>query len=213
MIVLGLHTTGPACELAVLRDGAILSERREEMRRGQDARLPDLTRMTLSEAGLEIADVDRIAVISGPGSFTGIRVGVAFARGLALATGRPVIGVTALEAALPAGQQGSALVALAAQRRPPDLTFWTQTFRSGAATADPVEYPLQTLKDLLTSHPHMVYGDPDALGPLLPDQPVHRAAPSAVRAAHVAEDMDPDLHPARPVYARAPDATLPATSA
>lgn len=213
MIALGLNTAGPACELAVLRDGRVVSERREDMRRGQDAKLPELTRLTLSDAGLGIADIDRIAVVSGPGSFTGIRVGVAFARGLALATGRPAIGVTALEAALPAGQQGSALVALAAQKRPPDLTFWTQTFRSGAATVDPVEYSLEALEDLLTSHPHMVYGDPAALGPLLADQPVHRAAPSAARAAHVAADMDPDLHPARPVYARSPDATLPAKSA
>lgn len=209
MIVLGFHTAGPACELALLRDGHVLSERREAMARGQDARLPDLTRSILSDAGIGIADLDRFAVVSGPGSFTGIRVGIAFARGLALATGRPAIGVTALEAALPAGQQGSALVALAAQRRPPDLTFWTQTFRSGAATADPVERSLAVLKDLLTSHPHMLYGDPDTLGPLLPDQLVHDAEPSAVRAAQVAAEMDPDLHPARPVYARAPDATLP----
>lgn len=211
MIVLGLHSAGPACELALLGDGRVLSERREEMRRGQDARLPELTRLTLADAGLGVTDIDRIAVVSGPGSFTGIRVGIAFARGLALATGRPAIGVTTLEAALPAGQQGSALVALSAQKRPPDLTFWTQTFRSGAATADPVEYPLDDLKDLLSSHPHMVYGDPVSLGPLLPDQPIHRADSSALRAAQVAVDMDPQLHPARPVYARAPDATLPAS--
>lgn len=209
MIILGIHTAGPACDLAILSGDTVLAERREEMLRGQDARLPGLTQDVLAEAKVALDQVDRFAVVSGPGSFTGIRVGVAFARGLALATGRPAIGVTTLEAALPAGQQGSAIVALPAQKRPPDLTFWTQTFRSGLATDAPLELSLDQLQSLLISHPHMVYGDGAALAPHIQAQPVHTAAPSAARAAAVAAGFDPDLHPARPVYARAPDAALP----
>ncbi|MEL6860730.1 MAG: tRNA (adenosine(37)-N6)-threonylcarbamoyltransferase complex dimerization subunit type 1 TsaB [Pseudomonadota bacterium] len=209
MIILGIHTAGPACELALLRDGALVGERREEMMRGQDARLPEMTRDLLSHHAVEFEDIARFAVITGPGSFTGIRVGVAFARGLALASGGTAIGVTTLEAALPAGQQGSAIVALPAQKRPPDITFWTQTFRSGERTGDPIERPLEDLQALLSSHPHMVYGDPDALGPHLPSTSIHPATPSAARAAELAALFDPELNPPRPSYARAPDAALP----
>lgn len=209
MIVLAFHTAGPACELAVARDSEIISELREPMQRGQDAQLPGLTQTLLSKAKLTLDQVDRFAVVTGPGSFTGIRVGVAFARGLALATQNSCLGITTLEAALPAGQQGSAIVTLPAQKRPPDITYWTQTFRSGAATDEARELTLESLADLLNSHPHMVYGDAEALQAKLPDLSVHAAHPTAARAAQLATTADPDLHPARPTYARAPDAALP----
>ena len=105
MLTLGINTSGPACDVAVLKDGACLSERREEMVRGQDARLPAIVEACLKDAGFGLQAVERIGVVTGPGSFTGIRVGVAFARGLSLALKVPCIGVTALEAALPVGQQ------------------------------------------------------------------------------------------------------------
>lgn len=186
--------------------------RTEAMQRGQDARLPGLTEQLLSEAGLTLDAIDRFAVVTGPGSFTGIRVGVAFARGLALATGQPCLGITTLEAALPEGQQGSAMVVLPAQKRPPDITYWAQTFRSGSATDEAREVSLETLVDRLTSHPHMVYGDADALKGRLPQLTVHAVRPSAVRAAHLAAVLEPDLYPARPTYARAPDAALPSSA-
>lgn len=209
MIVLGFHTAGPACELAIVRDSEILHEESAAMLRGQDARLPGLTQELLANAGLTLDAIDRFAVTTGPGSFTGIRVGVAFARGLALVTGKPCLGITTLEAALPAGQQGSAIVVLPAQKRPPDITYWAQTFRSGAATDDACETSLQALTDRLTSHPHMVYGDAAALIAEMPELTVHAAAPSAARAAQLASALDPETRTARPTYARAPDAALP----
>ena len=211
MIVLGIHTAGPACDLAIWRDGEVLAEMREPMVRGQDARLPELTKSLLDAAGCAFSDITRYAVVTGPGSFTGIRVGVAFARGLSLATHAPCIGVTSLEAALPAGQQGSAIVALAAQRRPPDITFWAQTFRSGMATAMANEMRAEELVQLLADRPHMLFGDQEALAGSFPDDTIHPAAPSAARAAAVAADLDPDQRPARPTYARSPDAALPAS--
>ena len=211
MIVLGIHTAGPACDLALLRDGEIIAQVREPMVRGQDARLPSLTKSLLASADCSFADITRYAVVTGPGSFTGIRVGVAFARGLGLATGAPCLGVTSLEAALPAGQQGSAIVALAAQKRPPDVTFWAQTFRSGMATGDATEMPEEALVQLMSDRPHLLFGDQDALARCFPKDSIHPAQPSAARAAALAAALDPDQRPARPTYARSPDAALPAS--
>ena len=211
MIVLGIHTAAPACDLALLRDGVTIAQVREPMVRGQDARLPGLTKTLLASADITLAEIDRYAVVTGPGSFTGIRVGVAFARGLSLATGAPCIGVTSLEAALPAGQQGSAIVALAAQKRPPDVTFWAQTFRSGMATAEAAEMPVDALVQLISDRPHILFGDQDGLARYFPAESIHSAQPSAARAAALATELDPDQRPARPTYARSPDAALPAS--
>ena len=199
MIVLAIHTAGSACDLALLKDDAMVAELREDMLRGQDARLPGLVEALLEQADVTLADIDRFAVVTGPGSFTGIRVGVAFARGLALAVDKPCLGVTTLEATLPAGQQGSALVALPAQKRPPDVTFWTQTFRTGVATDLAAETRLEDLTRLLNDRPHMLYGDAAALAAHLPTRQVHEAAPSAAQAARVAAASDPNDRPARPV--------------
>lgn len=209
MIILAIHTAGPACDLAVLRNGTVLAQSCEAMVRGQDARLPRLVQAVLSDAKLKLEQVDRFAVVTGPGSFTGIRVGVAFARGLAFAMAKPCIGVTSLEAAIPVGQQGSAIVALPAQRRAPDITFWTQTFRTGAATGPASEMAIKDLITLLNDRPHMVYGTAAALEPHLPGIPIHAADPNAVRAGQLAATLDPETRNAKPTYVRAPDAALP----
>ncbi|MEM1036822.1 MAG: tRNA (adenosine(37)-N6)-threonylcarbamoyltransferase complex dimerization subunit type 1 TsaB [Pseudomonadota bacterium] len=209
MLSLAIHTAMAGCEIALIRDGAVLAERAEAMRKGQDARLPGLVQACCETAGINLKEIDRFGVVTGPGSFTGVRVGVAFARGLALATGAPCVGITSLEAALPDGQQGSAIVALPAQKRPPDITYWTQRFRSGSATGLPEEMDLDALVSLLEAYPHMVFGEAGALQSTLPDLQVRPAQPSAVRAAQLTTLFEPDEHPPRPAYARAPDAALP----
>lgn len=209
MLVLAIHTAGPACELALLQDDIVLGERREAMVRGQDARLPELVKKLLQESNIALSQIHRFAVITGPGSFTGIRVGVAFARGLALAVDKPCVGVTSLEAALPIGQQGSAIVALPAQKRPPDITFWTQTFRTGAATGPAREARLEDLTTLLRDRPHMLYGPKSELSGHFDADLIHDAIPSAQGAARVAVRLDPADRPAHPTYARAPDAAFP----
>ncbi|MEO1642696.1 MAG: tRNA (adenosine(37)-N6)-threonylcarbamoyltransferase complex dimerization subunit type 1 TsaB [Pseudomonadota bacterium] len=209
MLTLAIHTAMAGCEVAIARDGAVIAGRAEAMRKGQDARLPGLVADCCEAAGVTLNEFDRFGVVTGPGSFTGVRVGVSFARGLALATGVPCVGISSLEAALPEGQQGSALVALPAQKRPPDVTYWTQRFRSGSATRAPEEMRLEDLAALLEAYPHMVFGDAEALQSALPDLEVRAAKPSAVRAAILTSQFDPAEHPPRPTYARAPDAALP----
>lgn len=209
MLVLGLDTAGASTQVAIVRGSVTLAQDRLDQSRGQDARLPGLVQSVCAAAGIALSDIQRIAVVTGPGSFTGVRVGVAFARGLTLALKAPSIGVTSLEAALPAGQQGSAIVIFPAQKRAPDITFWMQRFRTGMATSPPEEIPLEQLATLLDEHPHMVFGEAGALAGARPDIPVHAAQATAERAAQLAQAFSPEDHPPRPVYVRAPDALLP----
>ncbi|MEE9218652.1 MAG: tRNA (adenosine(37)-N6)-threonylcarbamoyltransferase complex dimerization subunit type 1 TsaB [Acidobacteriota bacterium] len=97
MKVLGIDTSGPGCSVALLRGEAVVAQ--EWLRAGARASremLPALDRV-LARAGVDLADVDAFAAVRGPGSFTGLRVGLATARGLAMATGLPAAGFCALD--------------------------------------------------------------------------------------------------------------------
>lgn len=210
MLTLGLNTAFSTMEAALVRDGEIVADLREAMPRGQERRLPGLVAELLAEAGVTLAELDRIAVITGPGSFTGLRIGVAYARGLALVTGATAIGVTSLEAAIPAGIEGPALGCLQAQRRPPDQTWWLQGVSEGEGIADVIEVSLADLTPMLTGFHAPVFMDgADALGDLAAKLDLKPMQPSAITAALKAATFDPAKHPPAPVYARAPDATLP----
>ncbi len=98
MLILGLDASLARCSAAVLADGVVRAERCEEGSRGYATVLPALVREALREAGLHAAALDGVAVTVGPGSFTGIRAALALAHGIALAVGRPALGVTVAEA-------------------------------------------------------------------------------------------------------------------
>ena len=98
MRVLAIDTALEACAAAVLDTGRGLTSRSLPMMRGHAEALMPLVATVMSTAGGEFSDLDRIAVTVGPGSFTGLRVGVAAARGLALAAGKPAVGLSTLAA-------------------------------------------------------------------------------------------------------------------
>ena len=98
MIVLALETATRDGSVALARDGSVLASARGDGGRPHATRLPGDAFALLATAGLTLRDVDVFAVCLGPGAFTGLRVGIAAAQGLAFATGRPIVGISALDA-------------------------------------------------------------------------------------------------------------------
>jgi tRNA threonylcarbamoyladenosine biosynthesis protein TsaB len=104
MKILAIETSGAACSTALWSEGAV-HERTEAMARGHAERLMPMIGEVLAEAGAGYAQLDLIAVTTGPGTFTGMRVGLAAARGIALAAGRPCLGVTSFAAVTEAARE------------------------------------------------------------------------------------------------------------
>jgi tRNA threonylcarbamoyladenosine biosynthesis protein TsaB len=98
MIVLALETATRDGSVALARDGSMLASARGDGSRPHATRLPGDALALLAPAGLTLRDVGIFAVCLGPGAFTGLRVGIAAAQGLAFATGRPIVGISALDA-------------------------------------------------------------------------------------------------------------------
>lgn len=116
-MIVAIDTSAARCAVAVCRaDGSVLAHAAVPMARGHAGHLFPMLEDALRRAGGSHADVSRVAVCTGPGSFTGIRVGVSAARGLALGCGVPVFGVTRFEA-LAAGVTGDMPLAVAIAAR------------------------------------------------------------------------------------------------
>lgn len=209
MIVLGLDTCLNACSAAVLDGGRVLASRSEPMARGHQERLAPLAAEAMSLAGVDFPALDRIGVTVGPGSFTGLRVGLAFAKGLASALSIPAIGVGTLEALAEGERSGVVFAALDARRG----QIYLQAFADGAALMAPdilpVEVAAARIAELACGRAITLIGSG---APLLAG-----AAPGA--RVLDGEDADPvavarlaavaPVAPARPLYLRAPDAKLP----
>jgi tRNA threonylcarbamoyladenosine biosynthesis protein TsaB len=192
MIVLGIDTTLDACSVAIVCDGATVAHLREPMAGGQAERLAPMAREALSQAGVTPAQFDRIAATTGPGSFTGVRVGLSFARAFALSIGKPCIGVSTLEAlALEDGQEG----ARAALIETPGASYFA-LYDNGVARVAPRSIE-RGAHEALRQGAHLK-------GPGV----TVNAAALAARAAH----LEPALYPPDPTYLRAPHVTLPGGS-
>lgn len=98
MLVLALDSAVARCAAGLVHDGTLLAARQQDVSRGQASLLPVLLEELLDATGVQSDRIDLIGVTVGPGSFTGIRSGVALAHGIALAAGVPLVGVTVGEA-------------------------------------------------------------------------------------------------------------------
>ncbi|HYG57139.1 MAG TPA: tRNA (adenosine(37)-N6)-threonylcarbamoyltransferase complex dimerization subunit type 1 TsaB [Symbiobacteriaceae bacterium] len=98
MRILALETATSACTVAVMDHGSLLAETVLQVPRAHSTRLMPLIAQAVADSGLAKADLDAIAVGVGPGSFTGLRIGLATAKALAYALGKPCVGVSTLKA-------------------------------------------------------------------------------------------------------------------
>lgn len=214
--MLAFDTAAGGCSACLWQDGAVLARAGGAMVHGQAEALVPLLRDVLADAGLDWPDLDRIAVTVGPGSFTGLRVGLATARGLAVATGLPVVGVTTLEAfahGLPEDvRRGAGTVVAAVDSRRDDV--YVQAFAAGHLR--PLSEPLALepadvaawLDGLGAPGPVVLCGDGPAPEPSWA-RPVEPGPPEvAVVAALGAAAPLPEAPPSA-LYIRPPDAALP----
>jgi len=137
--ILAFDTSAAHCAAALLLGGRIVASRYEPMMRGQAERLMPMLDEILGEIGTDWEQIDAIGVGVGPGNFTGIRIGVSAARGLALALGVPAIGASAFELVRDAAPEwdGPELISIATPRRDVDVVL--QRYAGGEPEGRPFE--------------------------------------------------------------------------
>lgn len=210
-MILAIDTCLGASSVAVLDGERVLATRGEPMTRGHQERIGVIAREAALEAGVAFADLDRIGVTVGPGSFTGLRVGLAFAKGLATALSIPCVGVNTLES-LAFGVPGFAAAVIDARMS----QVYLQVFADGVSLMAPDALGLgeaaARLAELYSGGPATLVGSgAPLLAEALPGAAVLTpAAPDPVAVARLAAARPVPSHSPRPLYLRAPYATLPA---
>lgn len=207
MRVLVIDTTLGACTAGVSEGGSVLGQRSEVMSRGHSERLGGFVRDAVAEAGGGFGSIERIGVTVGPGSFTGLRVGLAFALGLGQALGRPVVGISSLQAlAQSADGEQIGLIASVIDARRGEV--YLQTFLEGEPLQPARAATLQDARAALAGPSARRWAGDGAT--LVTDDPgAVLIAPTVAALAALTERLNPADHPPRPLYLRAPDATPP----
>ncbi len=208
---MALDTTAGACSVALWRDGEVVAHRCEPMARGHAEALVPMMQAVLAETGWTVASLDAVGVTVGPGAFTGLRIGLSAARGVALAASIPAVGVGSLEAlahGTGAAERVGRVVAAVLDTKRGDLyaqlfeSDLTPITRPSVATAEAVRARLAD-RDVLSVGDGAVPGAVPASAPPWPDA----EAVAALAARRLAEDPTPG--PPRPLYLREPEARLP----
>ena len=220
--VLSLDTTTRAGSVAVVSDATVLCELPGDARLTHGERLPGELMRALAAANLELGQVELLAVAAGPGSFTGLRVGIAAMQGLAMATGLRIVPVSALDALARAAGSGLGPVAtwIDAQRGQVFATLFDETGREalvGPSSMTPLETltswtevagerQVRFIGDGAVRYADVIQRVLGARASLLPEAPPLAAIIGAIAARDPHRAVLP--HAVIPIYIRRPDAEL-----
>lgn len=213
MRVLAIETSSPRGSVALTEQDRVVASFEHTQANAHAELLLPLIDRALTEAGFSKRSLDRIAVGIGPGSFTGLRVGIALAEGMALGLGLPLVGVGALRAmagSVPAGEPRLRVPVLDARRSEVFVAAYSAT---GEERLAPTALPIATaLSELASLGPDLLFVG--AAAGLLGDS-VQRLEgrehdlPHAREVALLARTLEPGAYPAEPIYVRGCGATLP----
>lgn len=220
--LLAFDTAQGALSAAIIGGEGVLAHRFEPRTRGHAENLMPMLEAVMAEAGLGFADLDALAVTIGPGTFTGLRVGLAAARGLALARSLPLVGVTTLEALAEPVQAGAG-EAIAAAFDAKRGEIYLQTFDANhASLTEPMLVSLEEAPAHVRGDAFVCAGTgagllAAALGQKgiaarlseAPAQPDARSVGRIAAARLAARGTEAFRIAPAPLYLRAPDAKLP----
>jgi tRNA threonylcarbamoyladenosine biosynthesis protein TsaB len=209
--LLAVDTALGACSVALLEGDAIVAHAFEAMERGHAECLAPMVDQAMR--GTDFSSLDRLAVTTGPGTFTGQRVGLSFMRGLRLALGVPLVGVTTLEAigAAAMAQTGRAKAAVIHDARRQEAYLLLQN--ADQIAQSPALMNFADAVDQIRSFGPCVLAGTGALaaGQMLGSEffACGICQPDALWVAKLAQSRQAPHHPPGPLYLRAPDAKLP----
>jgi tRNA threonylcarbamoyladenosine biosynthesis protein TsaB len=219
MLILAIDTALDACAAAVLDTdaGRLIAQESQAMKRGHAEALMPLIARVMKASGIAFPALDRIAVTTGPGSFTGLRVGLSAARGIALAAAKPVVGLATLTAyAAPFVGENSAHPILSAVDARHDHVYFQMVSGDGSPLVKPKVAPIEeAIEAARLRAPHLVGNAAKLLADRWPsDAPAPfkvdmQPAPDINWVAWVGAAVNPETAPAKPYYLRAPDAKPP----
>jgi tRNA threonylcarbamoyladenosine biosynthesis protein TsaB len=159
MVVLALDTTTPAGSCALAVDGSVVREEASDVSLPPATRLP-LDLMTLLEhTGVALGAIDVFAVATGPGSFTGLRIGISTMQGLAFAAGKPLIGVSGLDALARVADREAAGRQIATWVDAWRGEVYAALYMNGVETGAPVVAKPEEILDKLANQPTILIGD------------------------------------------------------
>ncbi|MDB5573342.1 MAG: peptidase glycoprotease [Tardiphaga sp.] len=215
MLILAIDTALDVCAAGILDtvSGQLIAHRSVRMARGHAEALMPLIVEVMKQGRVGFGALDRIAVTTGPGSFTGLRVGLSAARGLALAASKPVVGVTTLTAFAAAviSETGRNPVISVIDARH-DHVYVQVVSGNGASLIRPKILPIDKVLEASRYGTPIIVGNaaqlladrwPADVPPVLVDP---KPAPEITWIAWLGAAVNPASAPARPFYLRAPDA-------
>ena len=217
MLIFAIDTALEACSAAVLdtATGAVLAQESRVMARGHAEALMPMIKRVLDVARLDVAAIDRIAVTTGPGSFTGLRVGIAAARGLALAAGKPAVGLSTLSAfAAPLVAADDTIPVVAAIDARHDHVYLQVVGPAGRTLFAPRLTPMREALRVAAASgaPRLIGNAADLLaarwptGERAPAAVEQKGAPDIGWVARLGAAASETGAPPKPLYLRAPDA-------